>query len=128
MIKEFSYRGFSIEELKGMSLEKFAPLLPSRERRSILRHSEILRKFLSECEEKTANGQAIKTHLRDIIIIPQMVGMTIEIYSGKEFFPVEIAPEMLGHRLGEFAMTRKKVEHGAAGIGATRSSAFLSVK
>jgi len=128
MIKEFSYRGFSIEELKGMSLEKFAPLLPSRERRSMLRHNENIRKFLTECEKKIANGQTIRTHLRDLIIVPQMVGMKIEIYSGKEFFPVEIAPEMLGHRLGEFAITRKKVEHGAAGIGATRSSSFLSVK
>jgi len=128
IIKEFTYRGVSLKELKTMSLEKFALLLPSRERRSMLRHNENLRKFLVECEKKIANGQTIRTHLRDIIIVPQMTGMKIEIYSGKEFFPVEIAPEMLGHRLGEFAMTRKKVEHGAAGIGATRSSAFLSVK
>lgn len=128
MVKEFSYRGVSLEELKSMSLEKFALLLPSRERRSMLRHNENIGKFLAESEKKIKNGNALRTHARDIIIVPQMIGMKIGIYSGKEFFPVEILPEMLGHRLGEFAITRKKVEHGAAGIGATRSSAFLSVK
>jgi len=128
MAKEFTYRGLPLEELKAMSIEKFALLLPSRERRSMLRQTESLKKFLAECDKKEKNGNPIKTHLRDVIIVPQMVGMKINIYSGKEFMPVEILPEMIGHRLGEFVTTRRKVEHGSPGIGATRSSAFLSVK
>lgn len=128
MVKDFTYRGISLEELKAMSLEKFAALLPSRERRSLLRQTESLKKFLAECDKKTKNENPIKTHLRDVIIVPQMIGMKINIYSGKEFVSVEIIPEMLGHRLGEFVLTRHKVEHGSPGIGATRSSAFLSVK
>jgi small subunit ribosomal protein S19 len=128
MIKEFTYRGISLDELKAMSLEKFALLLPSRERRSLLRQTDNFKKFLAECDKKVKKENPIKTHLRDMIIVPQMINMKINIYSGKEFIPVEIVPEMLGHRLGEFALTRHKVEHGSPGIGATRSSAFLSVK
>jgi small subunit ribosomal protein S19 len=70
----------------------------------------------------------IRTHCRDMVIIPQFVGKTIQVHSGKEFVPIMIDKDMLGHRLGEFALTRRKVAHSAPGIGATRSSASLSVK
>jgi small subunit ribosomal protein S19 len=70
----------------------------------------------------------IRTHLRDMIVLPEMVGMKISIHSGKDFAPVEISSEMLGHYFGEFVMTRKKVSHGAAGIGSTRSSKFVPLK
>jgi len=50
------------------------------------------------------------------------------VHNGKEFVPIDITIDMLGHRLGEFSVTRQKVKHGAAGIGATRSSASASVK
>ncbi|MCL6500928.1 MAG: 30S ribosomal protein S19 [Candidatus Pacearchaeota archaeon] len=128
MVKEFTYRGRTLEELKAMDLRKFSEYLPSRERRSLLRGADIIEKFLKRCEKKKMKGKPIKTHMRDLIIVPQMVGLTIHIYNGKEFLPIKIVEEMIGHRLGEFALTRKKVEHGAPGIGATRSSAFLSVK
>ena len=75
-----------------------------------------------------ANEKNIETHCRDMIILPEMVGKTIKIHQGKEFMPVIIEEGMIGHYLGEFAMTRKKVAHSAPGIGATRSSASLSVK
>lgn len=128
MVKEFSYRGKGIEELKQMDLREFAKLLPTREKRSLLRQTERVEKFLKRCDKKTARNKEVKTHSRSLIIVPKMIGLAINIHNGKEFVPIKINEEMLGHRLGEFAMTRRKVEHGAPGIGATRSSAFLSVK
>ena len=126
--QEFMFRGKTIEKLKQMPLSEFAKLVKSRERRSLLRQLEQMEKFLARCEKKLAKGKPIKTHWRDAIIVPRMIGWTIHVHNGKEFIPVEIKPEMLGHRLGEFALTRKPVKHSAPGVGATRSSAFLSVK
>ncbi len=128
MAKEFLYRGKKLDELKNMEIREFAMLLPSRERRSVLRKTDIIEKFLKKCNKKIEKEKKIKTHERDVIIVPKMIGLTIYIHNGKEFIQINIIPEMLGHRLGEFAITRKKVEHSAPGIGATRSSAFLSVK
>lgn len=128
MVKEIVYRGKGIDELKQLDLREFAKFLSSRERRSLLRQVEVVEKFLKKCEKKIAKNKLIKTQNRSLVIVPKMIGLTIHIHNGKEFVPVKITEEMLGHRLGEFAMTRKKVEHGAPGIGATRSSAFLSVK
>ena len=76
--------------------------------------------------EKKKDG--VKTHCRDMIILPKMVGIMVKVYNGKTFFPVRITDEMLGHYLGEFVLTRKSVSHSAPGIGATRSSASISVK
>ena len=70
----------------------------------------------------------IETHCRDMIIIPPMVGKSIKVYNGKEFLPMTVDLDMLGHRLGEFSFTRTSVRHNAPGIGATRSSAAISVK
>jgi small subunit ribosomal protein S19 len=128
MGKEFLYRGKKIEELKEMDLGEFAKLLPSRERRSLLRQTEKVQIFLKRCEKKLSRNKAIKTHIRSLIIVPKMVGLNILIHNGKEYNQIKIVEDMIGHRIGEFAMTRKKVEHSAPGIGATRSSSFLSVK
>ncbi|MEK6858233.1 MAG: 30S ribosomal protein S19 [Nanoarchaeota archaeon] len=125
-IKTFNYRGRSLEELQKMSLEEFSKLLPARERRKIKRGlTEVEKKFLEDIKSGSKN---IKTQARDMLIVPQMVGNTIKIYNGKEWISLIIGTEMLGHRLGEFSMTRKKVEHSAPGIGATKSSASLSVR
>jgi small subunit ribosomal protein S19 len=128
MVKEFNYRGKTILELKDMELREFSKFLTSRKRRSLLRQSEVIEKFLIQCKKKLNKGKNIKTHKRDLIVVPKMVGLIIHVYNGKEFLQVKIIGEMVGHRLGEFAHTRRKVEHGTPGIGATRSSAFLSVK
>ena len=128
MVKESLYRGKTIQELKNLTLREFANYLPSRERRTLLRKMEVLEKFLKRIDKKLKKNKAIKTHLRDLVIVPSMVGLTIHIYSGKEFVPVIIVEDMIGHRLGEFALTRRFSKHGAAGIGATRSTSFLSVK
>ena len=125
MAKEFLYRGKNIIDIKKLSLEEFAKLVPSRERRKIKRgFKESEKKFL---EDLRSSGN-VKTHCRDMVIIPEMVGKTIKVYNGKEWVMVQIEPELLGHRLGEFALTRRVVKHSAPGIGATKSSASLSVR
>lgn len=63
-----------------------------------------------------------------MIILPEMIGIAIEVHNGKEFVNVELQPEMIGHRFGEFAPTRSRVNHGSAGVGATRSSKFVPLK
>ena len=127
-LKEFLYRGKTIEELQKMDVREFAKYLPSRERRTLLRQFQDIEKFIFICEEKANNKKQIRTHERLIIITPKLIGMTIHVHKGNVFESVKITEEMLGHRLGEFTQTRSKVKHGAAGIGATRSSASRSVK
>ncbi len=126
--KERKFRGKSIEELQKLDVREFAKLVKSRERRAIMRNFNIIENFIKRSEKKLEKEKLIKTHSREIVIVPQMVGWTIGVYNGSEFQQVKITQEMLGHRLGEFAMTRKTVKHGAAGVGATKSSAALSVK
>ena len=123
--QEFTYQGKTVEELQKLSLPELARLLPSNERRKINRLTDDEKKFMAKVQSAK---KPIKTHLRSMIILPFMVGKLIMIYDGKTFQPVTVIGEMIGHRLGEYAMTRKKVMHNAPGIGATKSSASLSVK
>ncbi|MFA6889005.1 MAG: 30S ribosomal protein S19 [Candidatus Woesearchaeota archaeon] len=125
-LKEFKYRGKTLDELKSMSVKEVALLLPSRERRKIKRgFTEAEKSFLEKLQSKS---KKIETHCRDMVILPVMIGRIISIHTGKEFKDVEMTAEMIGHRLGEFALTRSRVSHNAPGIGATKSSASLSVK
>ena|SRR3989344_5364953 len=126
MAKEFAFRGKSLAELKKLSLTEFALLIPSRARRSLKRGITDDQKKLLEKVRK--NDKDIKTHSREMVILPEMVGHTIKIYTGKEFFQVFMTEEMLGHCLGEFALTRRRVAHNAPGVGATRSSDSVSVR
>lgn len=126
--KEFTYRGKSVADLKKLDIREFAKLLKSNEKRTLLRQYDYIHKFVLSCNQKIQKGKPIRTHLREIVIVPGMIGMRINIYDGKNFVPIDINGEMLGHRLGEFAPTRSKVKHGAAGIGATKSSSAQSVK
>ncbi len=123
--EEFLYRGRKISDLAKLSIDELAELLPARQRRSIKRGvSKEHKKLLTNLR-----GQdSIRTHLRDMIILPEMVGKSIEIYNGKSFEKVDVMPEMVGHYFGEFALTRGRVQHGAAGVGATRSSKFVPLK
>lgn len=59
---------------------------------------------------------AVKTHLRDMIIVPEMIGSVVGIYNGKVFNAVEIKPEMTGHYLGEFSVSYKFVHPGKPGV------------
>ena len=135
MPKEFHYRGFVLTDLLAMSMDEFIRLLPSRQRRSLQRGLsadqrkllEAIRKIKQNPEE-AEKGPSIKTHARDMIILPEMVGVTILVHSGKEFVAVEIKPEMIGQYIGEFAITNKPVKHGVPGIGASRSSMYVPLK
>ena len=126
--KDFSYRGKSVEELKKLDIRQFAQLLKSNEKRMVLRQSDQLQRFIIRCKKKIEKNKQIKTHFRHLVIVPQMIGMKMGVYNGKTFFTIEIVNEMLGHRLGEFSVTRNKVKHGSAGVGATRSSSSRAVK
>ena len=132
---EFRYRGYTLEELQKMPLREFAKLLPARQRRSLLRGLTPQQKKLAmkikkarKLLNKGKQPRIIRTHCRDFVITPDMVGLTFGVYNGKEFVEVKITPEMIGHYLGEFSLTRKPVKHGAPGVGATRSSMFVPIK
>lgn len=123
--KQFLYRGKTIEELQAMSLNEFSELLPSRQRRSIKRgFSDGKKKII----DKLSKRDSIRTHVRDMIVLPQFIGKTINIHDGKSYHPVLIQEDMIGMFFGELAMTRKKVTHNSPGVGATKSSANASVK
>lgn len=131
MAKGFRYKGKSLEELGGMDIKELSKLFPSRVRRSLVRGlSADQQKLIEKIKKKDQTGdkKPIKTHLRNMIVLPIMIGKNILIYSGKEYKQVQIEPDMLGLRLGDLALTRNKVQHNAPGIGATRSSSALSVK
>ena len=122
---EFTYRGKTLEELQEMQLEEFAELLTSDKRRKIERGLTTQQKKILQ---KSKENDYIETHQRDMIVLPSMVGTKIGIYNGQGFEEVEITEEMLGHYLGELAKTRKKVNHSAPGLGATRSSKHVPLK
>lgn len=121
-MRERKFCGLTLEQLKAFSLKDLSSYIPARSRRSIARHPEIIERFLKSAEEKISRKRKVRTHLRDLIVVPRMVGMNIQVYNGKSFEDVLVDIEMIGHRLGEFALTRQKVNHSAAGIGATRGS------
>ncbi|MGI0056871.1 MAG: 30S ribosomal protein S19 [Nitrosarchaeum sp.] len=131
MVKEFLYRGLPKEELDNMSLEKLFIIFNSRQRRSLTRGiTDDKRKLIEEIKFAKAGKMKnpIKTHSRDLIILPYMVGVTVNVFSGKEFTPVLIKTEMIGHYLGEYVITNKRVSHGAPGVGASRSSLYVPLK
>jgi small subunit ribosomal protein S19 len=131
MPKEFRYRGHTLEQLNSMSTEAMLQLLPSRARRSLNRGvSDEKRKLLEDARaarEGKLRGE-IRTHARDMIILPSMVGLKIGVHNGREFVPLTVKPEMVGRYLGEFVITNKKVVHGTPGIGASRSSLYVPLK
>lgn len=137
MARVFTYKGKSIEELKAMSMDELVKILPSRIRRTLNRGlNEENRKLLMKIKKARENQskKIIKTHCRDMPILPEMVGMTFGVHkggvhkNGDDFVIFEVKPEMIGHYMGEFALTRKEVKHSAPGIGATRSSMFVAAK
>jgi small subunit ribosomal protein S19 len=131
----FTYRGYEFKDLINMDIKEFMKLIPARQRRSLKRGlTEEEKKLLKEVEKARKQLDAgkepkmIKTHCRSMVIIPKMVGLTFGVYNGKEFVKVEVTPEMLGHYLGEFSLTRQRVQHSSPGVGATRGSAFVPTK
>ena len=131
MVKQFTYRGISQKELEELPLDKMLKLFPSRARRSLTRGiNDGKRKLIEEMKAAKAGTlkNPINTHLRDLIILPSMIGTTVNVFSGKEFVPVTITSEMVSHYLGEYVITNKRVSHGAPGVGASRSSLYVPLK
>ncbi len=131
MVKIFTYRGKTADDMQKLSLKEFAALLPARARRSLTRGlTEQQKKFMEKVKAAKAGQRKkdIKTHCRDMWIVPEMFGLTIGVHDGKQFVPVIVTAEMAGHSLGEFVLPTKEVKHAAPGIGATRGSKFVSVK
>ena len=130
--KEFTFRGKTLQEMQQMSIEEFAKLAPARARRSLLRGLD--KPLMKKVEKARAQlggekpPKAIRTHRRNAIVVPKMVGLKIAIHKGNEFQIVDITEKMVGHYLGELAPTRKRLLHGKAGIGATRSSTAISAR
>jgi small subunit ribosomal protein S19 len=123
---EYTYRGKTVTELQALDEDEFIAMLPARERRTLKRgYTEGRKNVVQQLKDGKDN---LRTHYRDIIIFPGMVGKNVEVYNGKSFVAFEIQPEMIGHRFGEFSPTRPKVSHGSAGVGATRSSKFVPLK
>jgi small subunit ribosomal protein S19 len=131
LVREFTYRGLSQEELEKLSLDKLLKLFPARIRRSLTRGiNDNKRKLIGEIKAAKEGKlkTPINTHLRDLIILPFMIGTTVNVYSGKEFVPVTITSEMVSHYLGEYVITNKRVNHGAPGVGSSRSSLYVPLK
>ncbi len=126
--KELLYKGKTLEELKALETREFAKYVPSRERRTILRQFRKIEDFVSRSNKKVSKKTAIRTHQRDLVVVPKMLGMKIHIHNGKSFIPMEVTMEMLGHRFGEFAPTRVRVKHGSAGVGSTKGTKSKSKK
>ncbi len=124
---KFTFRGRTEEELEKMSLEEFIKIVPARQRRSLKRgFTEMQKKLLQDIKREPRKFH--RTRCRDMIIVPQMLGAVLGVHNGKDYVKLEIKPEMLGHRLGEFVLTRKEVKHSAPGFGATKSSKYVPLK
>ncbi len=126
MAKELLWQGLNEEKVKELDLKEFSGMVPSRQRRTLKRgFTDAQKKLLKQID---AGKDNLKTHCRNMIILPKMIGRTFRIYNGKEFVPIIITVEMIGHYLGEFSHTRKPIKHSSAGVGATRSSKSTSAR
>jgi len=126
--KVFTYKGMTIEELKKMDINEFAKISTARVRRSLLRGFNDEQKKVVDKIIKASPDKVVKTHQRDIIILPKFVGKKVAVYNGKEFKEITIRAEMIGHYLGEFSETRRFEKHSGPGVGATKSSKFMPLK
>ena len=128
MAKVFYFHGKTWEEIKSMSTEEFIKLLPTRKKRSLKRGLTEAQNTLLKVIRGSKPDKIIRTHVRSMIIMPEMIGRKFAVHDGKDWNLVDVRPEMLGHCLGEFSITREKVSHSGPGIGATRGTKFISVK
>jgi len=134
MPKVEKFRGMGKEQLEHISTEEALPLLTSRARRAVSRalanKSLKLRKFMKHVSDiKAANpGKAIRTHVREAIILPEWLGLSFAIYNGKEWKNLLVTVDKVGYRLGDFSHTTGRVLHSGPGVGATRGSKFIPLK
>lgn len=118
-----------------MSNDQLLQIVHARVRRKMqrktnLKHTRLLKKLSKKKMEcgPLDKPEIVKTHLRDMVIVPSMVGSMLAVYNGKQFNIVEVKAEMIGFYLGEFSITYKSVRHGRPGIGSTNSSRFIPLK
>ncbi len=129
MPKDFVFRGLNEEQLKAVSMDEFIKMLPSRMRRSLTRGlPEEHRKLIEKIRSWQPGDKPMKTHSRNMIILPEMIGKTVYVFSGREFIEVPIDLKKVGHYLGEYSITNSPVRHGRPGIGASRSSMYIPLK
>lgn len=126
--REFTLRGRTLPELQALSLEELGKLLTARARRSIRRGFNDEQRVFFEKIRDHPKEKALRTHVRDALVLPDHVGHRVAIHTGKEFKEIEVRPEMIGHYYGEFALTRRFEKHSGPGVGATRSSKFMPLK
>ncbi len=126
--KENTFRGKTLEELKKLDVREFAKLLTSRQKRFVLRQFHEIDEFVNRSRKKIEKNRPIKTHKRTLVVVPELVGMRIQVYNGRAFTPVDLKWDMLGHKFGEFAPTRARIKHGKSGVGATKGSKSKSKK
>jgi small subunit ribosomal protein S19 len=129
-VKKFFYKGFELEQLQKMTLEEFSKLVPTKSRRLLKRMNRPVKKFLEKFRKHKASGKQkpLRTHFREMVVLPEMVGSRIQVHAGNVFTDVNVVPEMLGRKLGEYAITVKLVRHSGPGIGATRGSKSVELK
>ena len=110
--KELTFKGKHVEELKALDVREFAKLLRSRQRRTVLRNFQEHENFVKRANKMLSKGKkSIKTHKRNLVIVPELIGIKLQVYNGREFIPFEVTIEMLGHKFGEFAQTRVKARY-----------------
>ncbi|XP_060595343.1 small ribosomal subunit protein uS19-like [Ruditapes philippinarum] len=134
--RKFAYRGFNVDQLQDMTSEELEKIFTCRVRRRLKRRFgkralvviKRLRKARAWAWIRHPEKEVVKTHVRNMVIVPEMIGSILGVYNGKTFNQFEIKPEMIGHYLGEFSITYKPVKHGRPGIGATHSSRFIPLK
>merc|ERR1712128_113900 len=133
--RKYTYRGVDLDQLLDMNNEQLMELFTCRVRRKFTRGIKrkpmaLMKKLRKAKKEAAANEKPdiVKSHLRNMVIVPEMTGSIVGVYNGKAFTQVEIKPEMIGHYLGEFSISYKPVKHGRPGIGATHSSRFIPLK
>jgi len=130
--RKFFYRGIEVPKLLDLTHGELLKLFHARVRRRFNRGtlSTKLLKRLRKAKKLAGEGRptTVKTHLRNFIVIPDMVGSVIGVYNGQVFTQVEIKADMVGHYLGEFSISYKPVKHGRPGIGSTNSSRFIPLK
>lgn len=128
MARKFTLRGLQSEQLKGISFEEFSKLINSHERRSLKRMSMQMKNFLEHFRLNKKKNKVTRTHVRQMVIVPEMIDSHISVYDGHKFVELSISAEMLGRRLGEFVHTTKLVKHSGPGVGATRGSKTVELK
>lgn len=136
LFKTFTYKGKDLETLMNMKLSEFAQLIPSKNRRHLLRGInkyelsllEEVDKWQATAQETGKKPGPIKTHERTMVIVPSMIGCSIAVHCGNGFFPLDIKAEMIGKKLKDYVPTKVHPSHGRPGVGAIQSGKFIPLK